>query len=155
MGFAQVHPNRSAWTQVGEQHCIDAPRGERLNVMAAWLSNGTVVPAHYWKNTNALVFLGFLMQLLAQVSKPLVVILDNASIHKAQAIQWALKVLQEEHGLTLYFLPAYSPELNRIEMLWHTMKHRWLEACHRTKEALERDIKHIFDNFGEKYQLEF
>ncbi|WP_205758200.1 transposase, partial [Macromonas bipunctata] len=82
--------------------------------------------------------------------KPLVVILDNASIHKAQAIQSALKVLQEKNGLTLYFLPPYSPELNRIEMLWHTMKHRWLEACHRTKEALERDIKHIFDNFGQK-----
>lgn len=104
-GFAQVHPNRSAWTQVGEQHCIDAPRGERLNVMAAWLSSGEIVPAHYWKTTNALVFLGFLMQLLARVSKPLVVILDNASIHKAQAIQWALKVLQEKKGLTLYFLP--------------------------------------------------
>lgn len=40
-------------------------------------------------------------------------------------------------------------------MLWHTMKHRWLDACHRTKETLVRDIKHIFDNFGQKYQLDF
>ncbi|WP_157648304.1 IS3 family transposase, partial [Burkholderia ubonensis] len=28
--------------------------------------------------------------------------------------------------LTLYFLPPYSPELNRIEKLWHKMKYEWL-----------------------------
>ena len=38
VGFAQVHPNRSAWTVCGEQHRIEAPRGERLNVMAALFS---------------------------------------------------------------------------------------------------------------------
>jgi hypothetical protein len=46
-GFAQVHPNRSAWTPCGEQHCIEAPRGERLNVMAALFSDGSVMHSHY------------------------------------------------------------------------------------------------------------
>ncbi len=26
-------------------------------------------------------------------------------------------------GVTLYFLPPYSPELNRIEKLWHLVKY--------------------------------
>lgn len=152
-GFAQVHPNRSAWTRRGQQHRIHAPRGKRLNVMAAWLHSGKVVPAQYWHNTNAEVFLGFINHLHEQVGrKPLVVVLDNARIHKAQAIQLSLKLLQEQ-GVTLYFLPAYSPELNRIEVLWHTMKHRWLQARYRTKETLEHDIRHIFENFGDRYQL--
>ena len=153
-GFAQVHPNRSAWTPCGQQHCIDAPRGQRLNVMAAWLSSGEIVPAQYWEHTNSDVFVGFLSKLQQQVSKPLVVILDNASNHKAKAIQAALKVL-EQRGVTLYFLPTYSPELNRIETLWRMMKHRWLDACYRTKEKLEQDIQHIFDNFGRLYTLNF
>ena len=38
--FAQAHPNRRAWTPVGEQHQIAAIRGKRLNVMAALLSSG-------------------------------------------------------------------------------------------------------------------
>ena len=44
-GFAQIHPNRSAWTPVGEQHCIEAIRGKRLNVVAALLSSGKVFSA--------------------------------------------------------------------------------------------------------------
>ena len=43
VGFAQVHPKRSAWTVCGEQHCIEAPHGERLNVMAALFSDGSVM----------------------------------------------------------------------------------------------------------------
>lgn len=39
-GFAQVPPNRSAWTVQGQQHGIDAARGKRLNVMGALLSSG-------------------------------------------------------------------------------------------------------------------
>lgn len=96
--------------------------------------------------------MGFLSKLQQQVNKPLVVILDNASIHKA--IQAGLKLL-EQRGVTLYFLPTYSPELNRIETLWRMMKHRWLDACHRTKEKLEQDIQHISDNFGRLYTLNF
>jgi hypothetical protein len=38
------------------------------------------------------------------VGKPLTVILDNASVHKAKEIQPLIKVL-EQKGLKLYFLP--------------------------------------------------
>ena len=34
-GFEQTPPNRSAWTPVGEQHCIEAGRGSRLNVVVS------------------------------------------------------------------------------------------------------------------------
>ena len=51
--------------------------------------------------------------------------LDTASIHKAHAMKaqlagWAAR------GLTLLFLLPYSPELNRIEILWRFCKHYWL-----------------------------
>src|SRR5690242_7682951 len=31
----------------------------------------------------------------------------------------------EQQGLYLYYLPAYSPELNRIEILWKQAKYFW------------------------------
>jgi transposase len=47
--------------------------------------------------------------------------LDNGPIHTAKATQalfpeWACK------GLHIHFLSPYSPELNRIEILWRKMK---------------------------------
>lgn len=64
-------------------------------------------------------------ELLATLTQPTVLVLDNASIHrphlvKAQVAAWAAQ------GLTLLFLPPYSPELNRIEILWRFCKHYWL-----------------------------
>jgi transposase len=32
-----------------------------------------------------------------------------------------------EKGLSLFFLPTYSPELNLIEILWRFIKYQWLE----------------------------
>lgn len=153
-GFAQVHPNRSAWTPRGEQHRIDAPRGKRLNVMAALLSSGTVEYAHYWCSSTAELFLGFVNDLAKKVSKPLVIVLDNAKIHNAAAIRPALQLL-EQQGIKFEFLSPYSPELNRIETMWRLMKHRWLEAKRRTEEELVQAVEHAFEHFGRQFKMDF
>jgi len=48
--------------------------------------------------------------------EPLVVVLDNASSHQSYAVQewWRAHTDQFQP----FFLPAYSPQLNRIERLW-------------------------------------
>ena len=153
-GFAAVHPNRSAWTECGKCHLIQAKRGKRLNVLAAFLSSGKVLSAKYWESTTADVFVGFLNWIRQQVDKPLTVILDNASIHKAKSIA-PLKKWLAKQGVTLYFLPAYSPELNRIERLWHKIKYTWMAVKCRTANELEADVEEILDNFGTTYQFDF
>ena len=45
-------------------------------------------------------------------------ILDNASFHR----QEALCPMLEKVGCRLLPLPAYSPDLNRIEPLWNRLK---------------------------------
>ena len=110
-----------------------------------------MLSAAYWETTTADVFVGFLSWLRQQVSKPLTVILDNASIHKAKSIQPLLTLLKKQ-GVTLYFLPPYSPELNRIERLWHTDKAA--VKC-RTAKELEADVGHILENFGTTYKFDF
>ena len=154
VGFAQVHPNRSAWTVCGQQHCIEAPRGERLNVMAALFSDGSVIHSSYWCSTTADLFLGFVAQLAETVTKALVILIDNASIHRARAIQPALRLL-EKKGITLKFLPPYSPELNRIEILWRKVKYEWLAFKTRDFKTLQTDLDDIFAKFGEHYRLTF
>jgi transposase len=61
-----------------------------------------------------------------------IVVLDNLSAHKSQRI----RELIETVGAQLWYLPAYSPDLNPIEKMWSKIKSilRTLKA--RTKAAL-------------------
>ena len=154
VGFAQAHPNRNAWTPVGECHASTAQRGKRLNVVGALLSSGELFTAKLWQTMTAMLFAGFLGLLMEHVGKPLVVILDNASVHKAKEIEPLLKVLAGK-GLKLYFLPPYSPELNRIEKLWHKMKYEWMAFKSRDAKTLEADVDEVVAGFGKKYKLDF
>lgn len=122
--------------------------------MAAWFSDGSVIHSSNWRSTTAELFLGFVEGLAKTLTKPLVIVIDNASIHRARAIQPALRLL-EKKGITLKFLPPYSPELNRIEKLWWLMKHRWMALKRRTKEELEQTVEHILTNFGGLFKMTF
>jgi transposase len=104
-----------------------------------------------------LFFGGFLGLLLESVGRPLTIILDNASIHKAKEIQplLALLALLNQKGLTLYFLPPYSPGLNRIEKLWHKMKYEWMAFKASSATTLEADVDKILTGFGSDYRMTF
>ena len=93
------------------------------------------------------------MGLSERVSKPLVVILDHASIHTTKALQPYWDLLKEK-GQRFYCLPPYSPELNRIERLWKTMKYEWLPFQSCTPQELEQAIDQIGAGFGSEYILE-
>jgi len=107
-----------------------------------------------WGSVNGLWFFGFLMALIERIKKPMVVILDNASIHTAKKLKPYWELL-EEKGMRFYFLPAYSPELNRIEVLWKKMKYEWLPFKSFTAAELEYAIDKIGSGFGAEYKLTF
>lgn len=69
-----------------------------------------------------------------------VVILDNASYHKRRDIR--NKIAQELPNILLEFLPAYSPDFNIIELLWHSCKeyiaHRLFKSVDDLKDLLDR-----------------
>ena len=152
--FAQVHPNRSAWTSQGGRHLIEAKRGKRLNVLAAILSTGGLLSAKLWQTTESDAFVSFLGLLKEHVGKPLTVILDNASIHKSRANANIINFLGTQ-GVNLYFLPPYSPEPNKIKKLWRLAKHTSMASKCRNSDSLEKDVADIEDNFGTKYRFAF
>ncbi len=51
----------------------------------------------------------------------LVIVLDNYTVHKSQAVQAALAELEAAH-IELFYLPSYSPELSDIEPIWRSVK---------------------------------
>jgi hypothetical protein len=147
----QAH--RSVWAIYGEEHCIETPRGERLKVMDALFSDSSVTHSRHWGSSTSKILSGFVGDLVKAATKPSVIVIDNASIHRALAIQPALK-LPEKKGIRLKFLPPHSPEINRIETLWRLMKHRWMALTWRTKEQLGRAVNHVFANFGGQFKID-
>lgn len=67
-------------------------------------------------------------QLLREVHrrcrKPVTIVLDNASYHRAKVV----RELAETLGIELLFLPPYSPNLNLIERVWKLVKKLALNA---------------------------
>ena len=83
----QQPPNRSAGAKKGEVHTITAKSSQRLNIIGALITSGKLVIAKLWQSVNGLRFFGFLMALMQSMSKPLLVVLDNASLHSAKKLK--------------------------------------------------------------------
>ena len=78
-------------------------------------------------------------ELYEKIGPRVLVILDNASYHKRQDI--IDEIAQTLPNIQLCFLPAYSPDFNLIELLWHSCKefiaHRLFQSVEQLKELLK------------------
>lgn len=82
-------------------------------------------------------FLAFLREDLGpSLRKGDIVIMDGPSIHKVAGVEEALA----ENGATVLYLPAYSPELNPIEMTWAWLKKRIRDIPPRKLNLLRQRI---------------
>jgi putative transposase len=117
-GFSPSQPVSWSWTLRGRRKRLpyENPQGKRVNALAALRVSGSAeVDWDLFRRTlQADDLLAFLRTLPREPGTPLVVVLDNASIHKNRVVKAALPALWRER-IYLYYLPPYSPELNRIE----------------------------------------
>ncbi len=74
--------------------------------------------------------------------RPLIVVLDNYSVHKSEVVAAATAEL-EAAGVHLLYLPSYSPELSRIEPDWNDIKQHHLPV--RSFEQVA-DLKRAVDD---------
>lgn len=73
--------------------------------------------------------------------RPLMIVLDNYSVHKSQAVADARPQL-EAANVYLVYLPAYCPELSAIEPVWNDVKQHHLPT---RSFAQVRDLKHAVE----------
>ena len=93
--------------------------------------------------------------LAAQLSGPIVLVLDNASVHRSKLVQ-AERREWKRKGLHLVFLPPYCLHLNLIETLRRQTKYRWLDCdAYQDFGTLCRSVTNILAQVGAKYQLSF
>lgn len=59
-------------------------------------------------------------------------------------------------GLTLLYLPPYSPQLNIIEILWRFMKYVWIDhKAYLNFDNLKEYIESIFKKYGDEFIINF
>ena len=127
---------RYARAPIGERACGEAPvRWKRLTVLGALGLDGVVTMTTVTTGTTIPVFVDFLQTTLLPVlreQKPnAILVMDNLSAHKNQAVKDAIAAA----GLTLRYLPRYSPDFSPIEPCWSKINLR--AAAARTVETLE------------------
>ena len=133
-----------------------APRGRRLvaavphghwktsTVVAALRCDGISAASVFDGAINGDAFLAFVEQALVPTLKSGdVVIMDNLGSHKVAGVRAAI----EAAGASLLFLPAYSPDLNPIEMAFAKLKALLRARAIRTVEALWNALKPLIDCF--------
>ena len=76
----------------------------------------------------------------------ILIILDNASIHKKKEI--VKKIQEEMPNIVLEFLPEYSPDYNLIELVWHSAKEFISNRLFSSIEELESLLNKLLNEEG-------
>jgi transposase len=116
VGFDGDPRPRSRWVKKGSKP-VNGRASEHIRFSAIGSINplsgemfSLVVP-----QVDSKVFQVYLDEISKSTDKrPLVLVLDNASWHKAQGLNW--------HNIMPLYLPPYSPDFNPIENLWRYIK---------------------------------
>jgi len=114
----------ACWMKRGCQIRIPTPGQQQWrHVIGAynWATDEIIYRITEKRNSEA--FIDFLDHLVSQhlSDRPLVIVLDNGSIHHSHATRAAFALL-ENHMMPL-FLPRYCSQLNPIERYWKHLKH--------------------------------
>jgi len=101
---------------------------------------------------NAQTIIEFLQKLKKHYGiLPLKIVLDNARYQHCKIVEAAAKEL----GITLLFLPSYSPNLNIIERLWKFTKKKILYAkYYETPAKFHQAITDFFETINPKYNAD-
>ncbi len=87
--------------------------------------------------------------------KPTVLVLDNASIHRSESFMKKLTDWMEK-GLYIFYLPKYSPHLNKAEIYWRKAKYEWLRPSdYYSFSRYKKKVREIFNKVGLDYKITF
>jgi len=120
---------------------------QRFNVLGAWnavtreliaVTNTTVV------NTETMCELVRKIAAMG-LTGPITLVLDNARYQRNAVVQ----ALATQLGITLLYLPSYSPNLNLIERLWKFIKRRALYGrYHPSFAEFQAAIQEVLDGLS-------
>jgi transposase len=145
-----------AWQKQGERIMIPTSKGKSQNVVGFMWHRCQKFESFVVEGSTDSHLIIYCLDLIAQnIDKKTVLVLDNAPIHHSQDFEEKLEEWARL-GLTIYFLPAYCPSLNKIELLWEKIKYDWLPwDAYSSYKSLCQKLDEILSQIGSKYLVTF
>ncbi len=92
----------------------------KINMISSITNRGKLRFMIYEQNMDADLFVTFLERLIQSSKKKIFLILDNLRVHHSKIVKnWVEK---HQDRIALFYLPAYSPDLNPDEYLNNDFK---------------------------------
>jgi transposase len=145
---------RYGWARHDERLVAAVPRnhGTPTSLVAALTLDGLGPAMTRQGAIDTPAFVAYVEEVLCPTLEPgQIVILDNLSVHKAEAA----RALIEGRGCELLFLPPYSPDFSPIEHAFSKIKAFLRAAAARTQEALDAAIRLALDQITPQDALAF
>lgn len=147
-----------AWQDSGREGTLGIPTSHSARINLFGFLNPTtpqLVTFEHIGSVTSDVIIDIMDTYCDSLVNPAVLLLDNAPIQTSKAVL-AKREEWEKRGLTLYFIPRYSPELNLIEILWRKIKYEWMPSlAYGSMKALKTALRYILDSFGSRYTIRF
>ena len=155
-GFSLTPSVPYGWQPIGQRIEIPCSKSSQLNVLGFLEYGGKRFdPYMIQGGIDSATVTMCMNSFCKKITRPTTVVLDNAPIHTSATFQ-AMIPKWETQNLYLWFLPAYCPELNLIEILWKKIKYYWLPIdAYRSFEKLDEHLYHVLGNIGKSYQISF
>lgn len=131
----------------GKRLVASVPHGhwKTLTLVAALRSDGMTAPCVIDGTMNGPTFVGYVEQSLAPtLQNGDIVFMDNLRTHKVAGVREAI----EAAGAQLRYLPAYSPDLNPIELAFSKLKTALRKSAARTINALTKLIGKLLKTYA-------
>jgi hypothetical protein len=157
-GFAPTLPTGHTWAKQGVRPLVrhEYPIGRRVHAVGAlgvYRDGKRLVVHTRTTRLDAPAILDFIWRDLAALPappdclpadyvrpRPLTVVLDNYGVHHSRVFKDAAPALARS-GVTLFYLPPYSPELNLVEPEWRHLKYEALPVrSHASAPALKAAV---------------
>ena len=139
------------WAPVGEQPVVKTSgsrRGYKVFGLIDYFSGKLFHQGITGKFTSE-SYSEFLRNVLSQTRKHLILIQDGARYHTSEDMQ--VFFYENRDRLTVYQMPAYSPDYNPIEILWKKVKRKGIHLNYfPTFENLKAKVEELLDGFAAK-----
>lgn len=144
-----------AWQLIGKQIEVPSSRSNRLNVLGFINRSCHFESFVFEGSVTSEVVVACFDDFAKKITKKTVVLVDNASMHTSNIFLNNIEKWKEK-GLIIQNIPPYSPELNKIEILWRKIKYEWLDfSAYESFSTLKKSLDDILANVGRTYLINF
>ena len=153
--FSLIPSVRRAWQRKDEEILLPSARSFALSVFGIMNLDCKLYAEVFEGTLNSEKIIAVIDKFVPHIRKQTILVIDNAPVHHSKEFQRKIEEWKEQ-DLYIYFLPTYSPELNKIEILWRFIKYDWLPFdAYTNLQNLKERLNDVLLNVGGKYTINF